>query len=117
MNAGIGGQEVQFRLEGTKGAERMSSGATGWRVSLTEDNTRVYPRARGAADRADGPYRTRLPATSRTYIDFRLPSILGRHGVSRILEPEMSDDERKAFRRSAEKLKNALRLEQSSPPF
>jgi hypothetical protein len=69
MNAGIGGREVQFRLEGTKGVERMSSGAMGWRVSLTEDNTRVYPRARGTADRADGPYRKRLPATSRTSIN------------------------------------------------
>lgn len=37
-----------------------------------------------------------------------LPSILGRTGVSRILEPQMSDDERAALRRSAEKLKNAL---------
>ena len=71
MNAGIGSQEVQFRLEGTKGVERMSSGVMGWRVSLTKDNTRVYPRTRGAADRADGPCRTRLPATSRTSINSR----------------------------------------------
>jgi hypothetical protein len=69
INAGIGSQEVQFRLEGTKGVERMSSGVMGWCASLTEDNTRVYPRARGAADRADGPYRTRLPAATRTYIN------------------------------------------------
>jgi L-lactate dehydrogenase len=36
-----------------------------------------------------------------------LPSVLGRQGVSRILEPEMSDAERNAFERSAEVLRNA----------
>ena len=42
-------------------------------------------------------------------VTLSLPSILGRHGVSRILEPEMSDDERAALRHSAEKLKNVLK--------
>jgi L-lactate dehydrogenase len=42
-------------------------------------------------------------------VTLSLPSILGRDGVSRILEPEMSDDERTAFRRSAKKLKDALK--------
>jgi L-lactate dehydrogenase len=37
-----------------------------------------------------------------------LPSVLGRTGVSRILEPEMSADERQGFERSAEKLRDAL---------
>jgi L-lactate dehydrogenase len=41
-------------------------------------------------------------------VTLSLPSILGKQGVSRILEPVMSDDERVALRRSAEKLKNAL---------
>jgi L-lactate dehydrogenase len=36
-----------------------------------------------------------------------LPSILGRGGVAQILEPEMSDDERSALRRSGEALKKA----------
>jgi L-lactate dehydrogenase len=36
-----------------------------------------------------------------------LPSILGRGGVAQILEPEMSEDERSALRRSAETLKKA----------
>jgi L-lactate dehydrogenase len=36
-----------------------------------------------------------------------LPSILGRGGVAQILEPEMSDDERSALRRSGETLKKA----------
>jgi hypothetical protein len=48
-DAGIGGREVQVRLGGTKGVERMSSGVTGWR--------------------ADGPYRTRLPAATRACIN------------------------------------------------
>jgi L-lactate dehydrogenase len=46
-------------------------------------------------------------------VTLSLPSILGRDGVSRILEPEMSDDERTAFRRSAEKLKDALKSQGS----
>ncbi len=41
-------------------------------------------------------------------VTLSLPSILGRHGVSRILEPLMSDDERTALRHSAEKIKSAL---------
>jgi L-lactate dehydrogenase len=36
-----------------------------------------------------------------------LPSILGHGGVAQILEPEMSEDERSALRRSAETLKKA----------
>jgi L-lactate dehydrogenase len=36
-----------------------------------------------------------------------LPSIIGRGGVAQILEPEMSEDERSALRRSAETLKKA----------
>jgi L-lactate dehydrogenase len=41
-------------------------------------------------------------------VTLSLPSVLGRHGVSRILEPEMSKDERAALQRSAEKIKSAL---------
>jgi L-lactate dehydrogenase len=37
-----------------------------------------------------------------------LPSVLGRSGVARILEPPMSDDERDAIRHSAETLKTAF---------
>jgi L-lactate dehydrogenase len=43
-------------------------------------------------------------------VTLSLPSVLGREGVSRVLEPAMSDEERSAFRRSAEKLKEALRV-------
>lgn len=41
-------------------------------------------------------------------ITLSLPSVLGRKGVNRILEPAMSDEEKAALRRSAEKLKSAL---------
>jgi L-lactate dehydrogenase len=37
-----------------------------------------------------------------------LPSILGHNGVTRMLDPPMSDKEREAFRRSADALKSAL---------
>jgi L-lactate dehydrogenase len=38
---------------------------------------------------------------------FSMPSIVGRRGVVQVLEPEMSDDERSALRRSAETVKMA----------
>ncbi|HYM99495.1 MAG TPA: hypothetical protein VET25_07105, partial [Aestuariivirgaceae bacterium] len=41
-------------------------------------------------------------------ITLSLPSVLGRQGVTRVLEPEMSDEESKALERSAETLRNAL---------
>jgi L-lactate dehydrogenase len=41
-----------------------------------------------------------------------LPSVLGRNGVTRVLEPEMSEDERQALERSAARLREAVaRLE------
>jgi L-lactate dehydrogenase len=40
-------------------------------------------------------------------VTISLPSVLGRQGVSQILEPEMSEEERKAFQRSADILRNA----------
>jgi L-lactate dehydrogenase len=40
-------------------------------------------------------------------VTLSLPSILGRHGVVQILEPEMSKEERQALERSAETLRNA----------
>ena len=36
-----------------------------------------------------------------------LPSIVGRHGIVDVLEPDMSDDERQALRRSAETIRKA----------
>jgi L-lactate dehydrogenase len=44
-----------------------------------------------------------------------LPSVLGRHGVTQILEPEMSEEERQGFQRSAEILRAAA-ARISEPP-
>lgn len=41
-------------------------------------------------------------------VTLSLPSVLGHEGVTRILEPEMSEEERNALQRSAETLRNAL---------
>ncbi len=45
---------------------------------------------------------------SKYGVTLSLPSVLGREGVTQILEPEMSDSERQALQRSAETLKNAV---------
>ena len=37
-----------------------------------------------------------------------VPSVLGREGVVKILEPELAENERQALQRSAETLKSAL---------
>src|SRR3979490_823594 len=48
-------------------------------------------------------------------VPLSLPTVLGRHGVSQILEPEMSAEERQALEKSAESLRNALqRVEQKA---
>jgi L-lactate dehydrogenase len=44
---------------------------------------------------------------SKYGVTLSLPSVLGREGVTQILEPEMSDAERQALQRSAETLRNA----------
>jgi L-lactate dehydrogenase len=41
-------------------------------------------------------------------VTLSLPSVVGRDGVSRILEPAMSDDERRALSQSAEILRQAV---------
>jgi L-lactate dehydrogenase len=41
-------------------------------------------------------------------VTLSLPSILGRGGAARIIEPPMSDEEREALQRSADTLKSAL---------
>jgi L-lactate dehydrogenase len=45
---------------------------------------------------------------SKYGVTLSLPSVLGREGVTQILEPEMSDPERQALQRSAETLRNAV---------
>jgi len=41
-------------------------------------------------------------------VTLSLPSVLGRHGIVEVLEPEMSDEERRGLMKSAESLKEAL---------
>ena len=41
-------------------------------------------------------------------VTLSLPSILGRSGAARIIEPPLSDEEREALQRSADTLKSAL---------
>jgi L-lactate dehydrogenase len=41
-------------------------------------------------------------------VTLSLPSVLGRRGIVEVLEPEMSDEERRGLRKSAEGLKQAL---------
>jgi L-lactate dehydrogenase len=41
-------------------------------------------------------------------VTLSLPSILGQDGVSRVIEPEMTDDERQALAHSAQTLKQAV---------
>jgi L-lactate dehydrogenase len=45
---------------------------------------------------------------SKYGVTLSLPSVLGREGVTQVLEPEMSEPERQALQRSAETLKNAV---------
>lgn len=45
---------------------------------------------------------------ARYGVTLSLPSVVGRSGVVEVLSPAMSDDEMRAFERSAETLKNAL---------
>jgi L-lactate dehydrogenase len=41
-------------------------------------------------------------------VTLSLPSVLGRRGIVEVLEPEMSDEERRGLSKSAESLKQAL---------
>ena len=41
-------------------------------------------------------------------VTLSLPSVVGRDGVSRVLEPAMSDEERRSLGRSAEVLRQAV---------
>ncbi len=41
-------------------------------------------------------------------VTLSLPSVVGRQGVVRILEPDLSEDERQALQRSAETLRRAV---------
>jgi L-lactate dehydrogenase len=98
-------QDVRFAnitiIEGT-GASQLGIGMVTARIAeaVLRDEHAVIP---------IGSYNPKYEVT------ISLPSVLGRHGVSQILEPEMSEDERQGFRRSADVLRNAFaRIAQTS---
>ena len=99
-------QDVRFAnitiIEGT-GASQLGIGMVTARIAeaILRDEHAVIP---------IGTYNPEYGAT------ISLPSVLGRRGVSGILQPEMSDAERKAFERSAEILRNAAARIVPSPP-
>jgi L-lactate dehydrogenase len=90
-------QEVRFAnitiIEGT-GASQLGIGMVTARIAeaILRDEHAVIP---------IGSYNPKYAVT------ISLPSVLGRQGVSQILEPGMSDEERQAFQRSADVLRNA----------
>jgi L-lactate dehydrogenase len=53
---------------------------------------------------------------ARYGVTLSLPSVVGRDGVSEVLSPGMSNDEARAFDRSAQTLRNALATYVGSPP-
>jgi L-lactate dehydrogenase len=98
-------QDVRFAnitiIEGT-GASQLGIGMVTARIAecILRDEHAVIP---------IGSYNPKYGVT------ISLPSVLGRQGVSQILEPEMSEEERQAFQRSADVLRNAAaRITQAS---
>jgi len=98
-------QDVRFAnitiIEGT-GASQLGIGMVTARIAeaILRDEHAVIP---------IGSYNPNYGVT------ISLPSVLGRQGVSQILEPEMSEVERLGFQRSAEVLRNAAaRIAQAS---
>jgi L-lactate dehydrogenase len=90
-------QDVRFAnitiIEGT-GASQLGIGMVTARIAeaILRDEHAVIP---------IGSYNQKYGVT------ISLPSVVGRRGVSQILEPEMSEGERQGFQRSVEVLKNA----------
>ena len=91
-------QDVRFAnitiIEGT-GASQLGIGMVTARIAeaILRDEHAVIP---------IGVYNPQYGVT------ISLPSVLGRQGVSQILEPEMSEDERQGFQRSADILRNSV---------
>src|SRR3984893_4201413 len=91
-------QDVRFAnitiIEGT-GASQLGIGMVTARIAeaILRDEHAVIP---------IGSYNPNYGVT------ISLPSVLGRQGVSQILEPEMSDEERQGFQRSVDILRNAV---------
>ncbi len=98
-------QDVRFAnitiIEGT-GASQLGIGMVTARIAeaILRDEHAVIP---------IGSYNPKYGVT------ISLPSVVGRQGVSQILEPEMSEEERRGFQRSAEVLRNAAARIMQSP--
>ncbi len=92
-------QDVRYAnitiIEGI-GASQYGIGMVSARIAeaILRDERAVFPA---------GSYHPRFGTT------VSLPSIIGRQGVIEVLEPAMSDDERQALERSAERLKQTVR--------
>jgi L-lactate dehydrogenase len=92
-------QEVRYAnitiIEGT-GASQLGIGIASARLAeaILRDERAVLP---------VGAFQPKYGVT------LSLPGVVGRQGVMRVLEPEMSDDEKQALERSAEVLKTALK--------
>jgi len=98
-------QDVRFAnitiIEGT-GASQLGIGMVTARIAeaILRDEHAVIP---------IGSYNPKYGVT------ISLPSVLGRQGVSQVLDPEMSEEEQRGFQRSAEVLRNAAaRITQAS---
>src|SRR6202140_4219561 len=98
-------QDVRYAniaiIEGT-GASQLGIGMVTARIAeaILRDEHAVIP---------IGSYNPKYGVT------ISLPSVLGRQGESQILEPEMSEEERQAFQRSGDVLRNAAaRITQAS---
>jgi L-lactate dehydrogenase len=97
-------QDVRFAnitiIEGT-GASQLGIGMVTARIAeaILRDERAVIP---------IGSYNPQYGVT------VSLPSVLGRQGVTQILEPEMSEEERQGFQRSADILRNVVA--QITPP-
>ena len=91
-------QDVRYAnitiIEGT-GASQLGIGMVTARIAeaILRDEQAVIP---------VGSYNPKYGVT------LSLPSVLGRHGVSQIFEPEMSEEERQGLQRSADILRNAV---------
>jgi len=91
-------QDVRYAnitiIEGT-GASQLGIGMVTARIAeaILRDEQAVIP---------IGSYNPKYGVT------LSLPSVLGRHGVSQIFEPEMSEEERQGLQRSADVLRNAV---------